>query len=268
MDRDDELDEQSGDEQPTGPIAQRLERLEQLMDRGSQALGSGTAELRRDLAPAMRWAGRSELRWPVSLVVLLVVVLQLALPVSYRLADRWLVAFVELGLLAVITAITPRRIEAGSLLVRSLGLVLLVVMSLANLDAMFRLVHRLLTGTEGADATALLLTGASIWLANVVIFALWYWEFDRGGPAARHHRTGSPYPDFLFAQMATPDIAAPDWRPTFLDYLYLSFTNATAFSPTDTLPLVLWAKCFMMLQSAVSLVTVALVIARAVNVLK
>jgi hypothetical protein len=266
---------QSGDEsaesaepEPAGALAQRLDRLERLMDRGSHALETGTAELRRELAPAIRWAGKSELRWPVSLVVLLVVILQLALPASYRLADRWLVAFVELALLVAVTAITPRRIESRSLLVRTLGLALLVVMSLANLDAMIRLVHRLLTGTEGADATALLTTGASIWLANVAIFALWYWEFDQGGPAARHHRTGPQYPDFLFAQMTTPDVAPPTWRPTFVDYLYLSFTNATAFSPTDTLPLVMWAKCFMMLQSAVSLVTVALVIARAVNVLR
>jgi uncharacterized membrane protein len=261
-------DERSGEDGPTGALARRLESIEKLIGRGAQGLENRTAELRGDLAPAVAWARKGELRWPVSLVVLMVVALQLALPASYRLADRWLVATLELALLVAVTAITPGRIERPSKLVRFLGLVLLVVMSLANLDAMARLVHRLLNGTESANATALLLTGASIWLANVVIFALWYWEFDQGGPVARHHGDDPKYPDFLFAQMTTPEVAAPGWRPTFIDYLYLSFTNATAFSPTDTLPLVLWAKVLMMLQSGVSLVTVALVIARAVNVLK
>jgi hypothetical protein len=231
-------------------------------------LESAADEVRRDFAPAVTWARRSELRWPVSLVVLLVVGLQLSLPAAYRLTDRWVAAGLELGLLAVLTIVSPGRIERQSRVVRWLGLALLVVMSLANLDAMLRLVHRLLTGAETSDATGLLLTGASIWLANVVIFALWYWEFDQGGPVARHHGSGPAYPDFLFAQATTEKVAPPDWRPTFLDYLYVSFTNATAFSPTDTLPLVLWAKGLMMLQSGVSLITVALVIARAVNVLK
>jgi uncharacterized membrane protein len=101
----------------------------------------------------------------------------------------------------------------------------------------------------------------------VIIFALWYWEFDRGGPVSRAH-AHRPYPDFLFPQMSTPDMAPSEWEPRFVDYLYLSFTNATAFSPTDVMPLSRWAKLTMLAQSAVSLITVALVIARAVNVLK
>ena len=246
----------------------RLERIEMLLDRGLKVVGSRTTDLRHNLVPARNAAARSELRWPVSAVVLVVVALQLALPQTYRLADRWLVAAAELILLAAVTMLTPRRIEWRSRIVRSLSLTLLVAMSVANLDAMTRLVHRLITGTEDADATALLLTGASIWLSNVVIFALWYWEFDRGGPAARHLGLDGSYPDFLFAQMTAPEQAPVGWRPTFVDYVYLSYTNGTAFSPTDTLPLVLWAKVMMMAQSGVSLVTVALVIARAVNVLK
>jgi hypothetical protein len=100
----------------------------------------------------------------------------------------------------------------------------------------------------------------------VIVFGLWYWELDRGGPSARHdphHRE----PDFLFPQMATPGAARPDWAPGFLDYLYVSFTNATAFSPTDTMPLTPLAKGLMGVQSAASLLTVALVAARAVNIL-
>jgi uncharacterized membrane protein len=101
----------------------------------------------------------------------------------------------------------------------------------------------------------------------VLVFSFWYWDLDRGGPAQRAIGKGG-FPAFLFVQMQTPDVAPADWKPTFVDYLYLSFTNATAFSPTDVLPLARWTKLTMMLQSIVSLSTVALVIARAVNILK
>jgi hypothetical protein len=119
--------------------------------------------------------------------------------------------------------------------------------------------------TEGNDAGALLSTGAAIWLTNIIAFAVWYWQFDRGGPAAHARRA---LPDFQSVQMQNPDLAHPEWEPQFVDYLYLSFTNATAFSPTDVMPLSRWAKLTMLGQSLVSLVTLALVIARAVNILK
>ncbi|MFN8036370.1 MAG: hypothetical protein U0V73_10585 [Acidimicrobiia bacterium] len=99
------------------------------------------------------------------------------------------------------------------------------------------------------------------------MFALWYWEFDRGGPLDRAAGV-QPYPDFLFPQMASPELAPPDWEPGFVDYLYVSFTNATAFSPTDTMPMTQWAKLTMLVQSAISVIAVALVIARAVNILR
>ena len=101
----------------------------------------------------------------------------------------------------------------------------------------------------------------------MIVFALWYWEFDRGGPAARALGT-DPYPDFLFVQMTSPKLAPPDWEPAFADYLYLAFTNAAAFSPTDVMPLSRWAKLAMTVQSAISILTVALIVARAVNILK
>src|SRR5919108_506861 len=100
-----------------------------------------------------------------------------------------------------------------------------------------------------APAARLMVNGGSIYLTNIIAFALWYWELDRGGPAARTHGI-KYYPDFLFPQMSSPDLAPPDWEPTFVDYLYLSFTNATAFSPTDVMPLRRWAKLTMLLQSA------------------
>ena len=117
------------------------------------------------------------------------------------------------------------------------------------------------------DPVTLLLAGSGIWLTNVIVFALWYWQFDRGGPVARALGV-KPYPDFLFPQQTAPDIAPPDWEAEFVDYLYLSFTNATAFSPTDVMPLSRWTKMTMLVQAAASLLIVALVVARAVNILR
>ena len=112
----------------------------------------------------------------------------------------------------------------------------------------------------------LLLAGGAIWLTNVIVFGVWYWEFDRGGPVAR--AAGSqPYPDFVFPQMTNPELAPADWEPGFVDYLYVSFTNAMAFSPTDVMPMTRWAKLTMLTQSLISVVTLVLVVARAVNIL-
>ena len=130
-----------------------------------------------------------------------------------------------------------------------------------------RLVTELVHSNAANAPGPLLITGAVIWLTNIIVFALWYWEFDRGGPVARANGT-RPYPDFLFVQMTSPNLAPPDWEPTFGDYLYLSFTNATAFSPTDVMPLSRWAKMAMTAQASVSIVTVVLVVARAVNILR
>jgi uncharacterized membrane protein len=142
-------------------------------------------------------------------------------------------------------------------------------MSLANVISAGLLITQLLSGASSNDPHRLIGSGAAIYATNIIAFAVWYWELDREGPVARaqgkHQHT-----DFLFPQMTLqdPTIARSDWEPTFVDYLYLSFTNATAFSPTDTLPLSRWAKLLMLVQSAVALSAVGLVIARAVNVLR
>jgi len=128
------------------------------------------------------------------------------------------------------------------------------------------LVNELAHGSAAESAAALLLAGGSIWAANVLIFALWYWELDRGGPADRCHAVRM-YPDFLFPQMQHADLAPADWKPSFTDYLYLSFMNAISFAASDVTPLTRWAKMMMMLQSAVSVAAIALVVARAVNIL-
>jgi len=139
-------------------------------------------------------------------------------------------------------------------------------MTISNISSAIKLIDGLVQGTI-KDANMLLLSGGSIWMANVVIFSLWFWERDRGGPGARAEAR-KPVPDFLFPQMSSPEYREKGWHPTFFDYLYISVTNASAFSPTDTAPLSRWAKILMMVQSLTSLVTVGLVIARAVNILK
>ena len=227
---------------------------------------SAEHELGHVLVPAWRRATRGEQRWPASVTVLALIGLQVALPEPLTLGPRWLLPGVEAAILVVLTVANPRRVDRDVPALRMLGLLLIAVVSLANAVSVVRLVGALVGGTGTENAAALLTSGGVIWLTNVLTFAVWYWELDRGGPADR--ATGvDPYPDFLFPQMSSPELAPRDWEPVFADYLYVSFTNATAFSPTDTLPLSRWAKLAMMLQSAVSLATAALVIARAVNVL-
>jgi uncharacterized membrane protein len=141
-------------------------------------------------------------------------------------------------------------------------------MSAANAWSVVHLIIALINGSADVNRPAtLLFTGASIWLTNVIAFALWYWEFDRGGPVERARGTVK-YPDLQFPQMTAPDMAPPHWEPAFADYLYVAFTNATAFSPTDTMPMSRWAKMAMTLQSAISLITMGLIVARAVNILQ
>jgi uncharacterized membrane protein len=139
--------------------------------------------------------------------------------------------------------------------------------TLDNLVSAFVLDYGIVTGRTSNDAIGLLSAGAAIYLTNIIVFGIWYWELDRGGPFNRAAGTG-PHPDFLFPQMGLPEISPEHWEPRFLDYLYTSFTNAMAFSPTDTMPLSRWAKSLMALQSAIALSTTALVLARAVNILK
>lgn len=233
----------------------RLARIERLLESGE-----------REVAPAWRRATRGEPRWAVTAVILVAVALQLVLPHRLALQPYWVLPVLQVALLVGLIAANPRRVELRTRRLRLLGLALICVISLANGWAAVRLVTGLVNGTEGTDAGPLLLTGGGIWLTNVIVFALWYWEWDRGGPMARaggHQQ----FADFLFLQMQSPEVAPPDWEPAFLDYLYLSFTNSTAFSPTDVMPLSRWAKMLMMLQSSVSLVTVVLVVARAVNIL-
>lgn len=246
-----------------GPIHEQLKRIE-------QSLGPGVHEARAmeaRLLPAWRRATDGEHRLPVAAAVALAIVLQLILPQELVIHPSWLLPALEGLLIVGLVAANPGRINRTSALLRGASITLIVIISLANGWSTGQLIDGLVNGTSGNDATLLLARGASVYVTNIIVFGLWYWEWDRGGPVARA-RGDRPYPDFLFPQMAETRIAPPDWEPNFLDYLYVSFTNATAFSPTDTMPLSRWAKMLMLVQSSIALLTVAFIIARAINVLK
>ena len=209
---------------------------------------------------------RGEPRWPVRLAILAAIALQLILPNTLirGLGNRAFVPSLEGLLLVVLLIANPWRASREEYRLRIIGVALVALITVANMVSLVELVHALLYGTK-AGGRPLVYASVPIWLTNVIAFGLWYWELDRGGPAVRqqpNHRA----PDFLFPQMSTPG-SAPGWGPRFLDYLFTSFTNATAFSPTDTMPLTAWAKLLFMLQSFASLVTVAVVVSRAVNIL-
>ncbi|WP_441248006.1 hypothetical protein [Kitasatospora sp. McL0602] len=217
--------------------------------------------------PAWRSVTEGEQRWAAMAAVLTAVGLQIFLPPRLTVHPHWMLPALELLLLAALFVFNPhRRLDRSSRLLRALSLSLAAAISLANGWSAVKLVRELLHSTGAPNALGLLGTAGAVWATNVIAFALWYWEWDRGGPAARAAGV-EDYPDFLFPQMQTEGIAPPEWEPGFLDYLYVAFTNATAFSPTDTMPLSAWAKLLMTLQSAVSLLTVLLVVARAVNIL-
>ncbi len=198
--------------------------------------------------------------------ILAAIALQITLPSRVANHPWWLLPGLAALLLIGIVMANPTRINRRSRTLRGASLLLIAVISAANMASAIRLVVDLVNSEGIRDPAKLLLSGGSIWLANVIVFGLWYWEFDRGGPVARALATRQ-YPDFLFPQMTSPELAPAHWEPAFVDYFYLSFTNAAAFSPTDVMPLSRWAKLTMLVQSAASLILAALVIARAVNVL-
>lgn len=207
-------------------------------------------------------------RWPALVAILVAMGLYVTLPGHLYYGPVWLLPAVEGALIGAL--LTSRRMDRLTRWQRSLAIGLIAAMNLANVGSLLLLVHGLLHSSliDGHKITAqhLVVWAAQVWLTNVIVFALWYWELDRGGPVARcerHHRE----PDLLFPQMVNPDAAPAGWTPSFFDYVYTSFTNAAAFSPTDTMPLSEWAKALFMIQSSASLVTAVLVVARIANIL-
>ena len=218
--------------------------------------------------PAWRQRTPGEPRWHVAVVVVVAIGLQLALPARLGLQPKFLMPGLEAALLVALVVADPGRLERRHPGLRYGGLVLVGLVTAANASSAVLLVSELLRAKgESGSAGALLASGATVYATNIVAFGLWFWDIDRGGPVARAHGD-QQHPDLLFPQMASPDLSAPGWEPMLLDYLYVSYTNATAFSPTDTLPMSRWAKTLMAVQSTIALVTIALVIARSVNILK
>ena len=220
-----------------------------------------------DNFPQPHWlrTHRQENRGPILLVVLMVIALQFFIPKSLAIPHHKVFCFVEAVLLASIVLIAPKKLGLPHVPQRKLSLVLNAFMMLSNAASAILLVEKIVNGSINSPAR-LLWSGFSIWLSNIVIFSLWYWDFDRGGPSERAAAKES-IPDFLFPQMTDPAYASPGWFPTYTDYLYVSVTNASAFSPTDAMPLTKWAKLLMSIQSITSLILVGLVVARAVNIL-
>jgi uncharacterized membrane protein len=204
--------------------------------------------------------------WPVQVTVLIAIGLQIGLSERLTVGPSWLVPALEGVLLLGLSMATPRQLEHEHTGRRRTAIALTAFVSTANVFSLVELAHFLLHSKTPTNGHELIVSGMLIWLTNFLIFALWYWEIDRGGPGRRAAGHDGP-PDFLFPQMSDDRIEPRDWRPQFVDYLYVSLTNATAFSPTDTMPLTPTVKMIMGAQSIVSLITLGLVISRAVNVL-
>jgi uncharacterized membrane protein len=211
---------------------------------------------------------RGEKRWPMALMLLVAIAVLLLLPSHFSIVPRWIGPVLVGMLLVVLVLADPGRIDRRSPLVRGISLVLVSVLVAGAAIVTARLVVDLVRGgPETSSPAELLRIGFLVWLYTIITFTFLYWELDGGGPEARVVAP-SKFPDLAFPQHLNPQLAPPGWRPEFFDYLYLGFTNATAFSPTDVMPLQKWAKLAMALQAAVSLLVLGLVIARAVNILK
>jgi hypothetical protein len=219
-----------------------------------------------DSKPAWRRRTEGEQRWPAALAILVMIALQWTLPEKLTLGPRWFIPILEVLVIGATMAANPGKVRKSSPLLRMLSLGLIGVASLGNSFSVVFLILNIVNGRDLLSAAHLLAGGATIYMINVLTFAVWFWELDRGGPAERA-AASDPYPDFLFPPMTAQDMVHRDWEPEFLDYFYVAFTNATAFSPTDTLPLSRWAKFLMAIESAIALLTAALVVARAVNAL-
>jgi uncharacterized membrane protein len=229
---------------------------------GSEAGVSGLPAAGRPYPPP----ARPEPLWPIQAALLATIGFQLLLPERLTAGPTWLLPALEGALLLALVVAFPRHLREEHPHRRKAALAITALVSAANITSLVLLARELIRH-RSPNGRQLIEAGALIWLTNVIIFSLWYWETDRGGPgrrAAGHDLA----PDFLYPQMTDDRVEPLDWRPQYIDYLYVSLTNAAAFSPTDTMPLTPTAKSLMGLQSLVSLVTLGLIISRAVNILQ
>jgi uncharacterized membrane protein len=209
-----------------------------------------------------------EKRWPMAITLVVAIALPLLLPPQFSLGPRWVISVIEALLLVTLTVADPGRIDRRSAAIRAFSLVLVAVLVAGAAGFTAHLVVDLIRGgPETHSPGQLLRVGSIAWLYVIIAFSFLYWELDGGGPEARA-RAQPEFPDLAFPQHLNPRIAGPTWRPEFFDYLYLAFTDATALSPTDVMPVARWAKLAMAVQATACLVVLGLVIARAVNILK
>lgn len=205
--------------------------------------------------------------WHVQVGVLIAIILQIILPNKFSFGSHYVVPVAELILIIGLSLTTPKEQIFRSIKHRLNVIVLILLAAVANTYALVVVATKLLESSQaGADGHQLILAALNIYLTNIIIFGLLYWEMDGGGPGKRAQIAKHEH-EFLFPQNQNEAYKHPEWRPTFIDYLYVSSTNAMAFSPTDTMPMSRRAKMVMLFQAALSLVTVALVAARAVNIL-
>jgi hypothetical protein len=208
-----------------------------------------------------------EPRWQALIALLAVGGLELALPAKLVLGSRWL--FPGLVAVLLVPLVVSHRLGRHRIDV-ALGMTVSAIVTAALIASVILLVRALPSRAEAPGA--LLVSAASLWVSNILVFSLWYWRLDAGGPHRRDARQDHAEGSFLFPQLTMlPEVRSafqPDpWRPEFVDYLFLAFNTSTAFSPTDTAVLTRWAKGLMMLQSLISLAVLALLAARAVNIL-
>lgn len=209
---------------------------------------------------------QGESRWPSTLTLLVAIVVPFLLPDRFSLAPKWIGPALLLLLLVAHMIADPGRIDRQTRTSHAIAIGLVVVLAVVAATQAIVLIGEMVAGNKALDdAESLLSSGALVWLNTIIAFTFLYWELDGGGPAARAHRTPS-YPDFAFAEHMNPALAPPDWRPMFVDYLYLGLTSATAFSAADVVPLRHWAKLAMGAQALLSLTILGLVVARAVNI--
>jgi uncharacterized membrane protein len=206
-----------------------------------------------------------EPRWPASVALAVCAVLYLALPNRLVVGPKWVLPVLVILPLIPLSAERHRHPDE-SRHVRRLTLSLIALVTLANVVSMGLLVDHLLH-TQVVQGRALIYSAVAVWMTNVIVFGLWFWEIDRGGPHLRSGGT-TAWPDLQFPQMGETDLAPPGWRPAFTDYLYTSFANGTSFAPADAMPLTVRLKALFLAESLVSLITIAVVAARAVNILR
>jgi hypothetical protein len=209
---------------------------------------------------------QGEARWPMVAAVAAAMVLTVLRPAEVRVAAPWVLPLIEAVLLVALIIRDPGRIDRRSAVLRGLSICVVGILVLDALAATLLLISELIQGGQATNSAGELLSaGAGVWASNVIAFGLMYWELDAGGAAARAYQMPREL-DLAFPQQLNPRVAAPGWRPKFIDYLYLGLTSSTAFSPTDVMPLAPWAKIAMGAQSLISLAILGLVVARAVNV--